>query len=199
MPSHVQIWTCKIPDKISSKEEQELLQILGSSEQARYKTLHHEERQIQYLYSHSHLRQQLADHLHLDPKDVPLVFPSNSPPILETNDREVIYLSLSHTHGMVACAMAHAPIGIDIENWKARGSQLESRGALLKIAERFFSEKETTDLQSLNGDARSKRFFELWTLKEAKLKSQSADGTYEHRDLGDGYLLCVYSNNKPNS
>lgn len=73
--------------------------------------------------------------------------------------------SLSHTRGMVACAVTQdADVGVDVE--------CIDRGVdPAEIASRFFAPAEAAHLQTLDEEARRGRFFELWTLKEALVKA----------------------------
>jgi 4'-phosphopantetheinyl transferase len=73
--------------------------------------------------------------------------------------------SLSHTRGMVACAVTSgAAIGVDVECVDRK----VDAGA---IAARFFAPAETARISTLDGEARRERFFDLWTLKEALVKA----------------------------
>lgn len=73
--------------------------------------------------------------------------------------------NLSHTHGLLACVVAHGEVGVDVE-WTAR------RGRTLEVADRSFSAPELAALRALPPDQRSSRFFDLWTLKEAYIKAR---------------------------
>ena len=73
--------------------------------------------------------------------------------------------SLSHTRGMVACAVASgAEVGVDVE---CVDRDVDAGG----IAARFFAPAEAAQLLELDGDARRDRFFDLWVLKEALVKA----------------------------
>jgi 4'-phosphopantetheinyl transferase len=73
--------------------------------------------------------------------------------------------NLSHTHGLVACAVAHdAQVGVDVEC-------VERATASRAIAERYFSAPELAQLDACPEERRSSHFIELWTLKEAYLKA----------------------------
>ena len=73
--------------------------------------------------------------------------------------------SLSHAHGMVACAVtADGDVGVDVE---CIDRDVNTDG----IAARFFAPAEATHLKQLDGEARRQRFFDLWTLKEALVKA----------------------------
>jgi 4'-phosphopantetheinyl transferase len=72
--------------------------------------------------------------------------------------------NVSHTPGLVACAVAARPVGVDVED-------LGRRGSFLEIAERFFSPAEAEDVLGLPPERATERFFEYWTLKESLLKA----------------------------
>jgi 4'-phosphopantetheinyl transferase len=73
--------------------------------------------------------------------------------------------NLSHTHGLVACAVAHdAEVGVDVEC-------IERVTDSRDIAERYFSAAELAQLDACPEGRRSAHFIELWTLKEAYLKA----------------------------
>ena len=74
--------------------------------------------------------------------------------------------SLSHTHGLVALIVAYADhVGIDVE-FMERTNDLE------RVAQRVCSRSELESLGQFSGEAWKKRFFELWTLKEAYAKAR---------------------------
>lgn len=76
-------------------------------------------------------------------------------------------LSISHSGDWVACAVARGPVGIDIEG-------LRPRGDLLTLAATVHSPAQCATLAELDGDAQLRRFYELWTLKEAWLKCRGS-------------------------
>jgi 4'-phosphopantetheinyl transferase len=73
--------------------------------------------------------------------------------------------NLSHTQGLVVCAVAKArSVGVDVE---AIDRDVEH----LTIAERFFAEPECRYLREATADERGRAFFRIWTLKEAYIKA----------------------------
>jgi len=73
--------------------------------------------------------------------------------------------NISHTRGMVACAVAlEHDVGVDVE-------RLDRRVQIAELAASVFSDAERAALASLREDAQRARFFELWTLKEAYIKA----------------------------
>jgi 4'-phosphopantetheinyl transferase len=86
--------------------------------------------------------------------------PEIAAPALEPRLR----FSLSHTRGIVACAIAREiDVGFDVEDL--------SRDAPLEVAERF-APSERDDIASLGSGDREERLFIYWTLKEAYAKAR---------------------------
>jgi 4'-phosphopantetheinyl transferase len=79
--------------------------------------------------------------------------------------RSAIRFSISHTAGMVACALSHdRAVGVDVEGTR--------RQWVLSIADQFFSTLERGELATIAPDEQPARFFEYWTLKEAYAKAR---------------------------
>ena len=79
---------------------------------------------------------------------------------------ESLPLSIAHTPGAVAVAVADAgELGVDIE-WCGR------RSDVMRLAARFFGERERADIERCPESGRLLRFLSLWTLKEAYLKAR---------------------------
>ncbi len=68
-----------------------------------------------------------------------------------------LYFSLSHTHGLTIIALGDSEVGVDVE---------KIRKADLRVARRFLKE-EADYITAPDSD---RRFFEVWTKKEAFLK-----------------------------
>lgn len=77
------------------------------------------------------------------------------------------HYSLTHTAGAlastgaVAAAVAHRPVGVDAERL---------RPANHRVAERFFTPRETAFIRAVEGAEGDRRFFQVWTRKEACIK-----------------------------
>jgi len=90
----------------------------------------------------------------------------DKPELAAPYDSHGLHFNLTHARGLVAFAIARAPLGIDVENFAMRDAPLE-------VARSYFTEFEADELESLPLEAQRARFFALWTLKESWLK---ADG-----------------------
>ncbi|MBI3179738.1 MAG: 4'-phosphopantetheinyl transferase superfamily protein [Deltaproteobacteria bacterium] len=74
--------------------------------------------------------------------------------------------NLSHTQGLIACAVTFdRDIGVDVEN-------VTRSGETVSIAHRYFSAFEVGGLRSLPPERQRQRFFHYWTLKESYIKAR---------------------------
>jgi 4'-phosphopantetheinyl transferase len=100
--------------------------------------------------------------------------------------------------GVLAVTYGRA-VGVDVE-------QIEPRHALGPIADRLFGDDEADELRSLSDERRVRRFYELWTQKEAYAKALGtglaiplrrlrapAGWAVSELDVGPGHVgaLCV--------
>lgn len=87
------------------------------------------------------------------------------------------YFNISHSHGLVACAVSDVPVGIDVEKIRPVSPRLLR---ILSPAER----------ESVRRD---EDFFRLWTLKEALIKCQGGvlgQVRHVHFDLSGSSIIC---------
>jgi 4'-phosphopantetheinyl transferase len=83
-----------------------------------------------------------------------------------------LQFNLSHTRGLVACAVAYAEIGLDVE--------ASDHGTDFAIADQFFAPEEARLVNTAPPEQKPFLFFRFWTLKEAFIK---ATGEGLHRRL----------------
>jgi 4'-phosphopantetheinyl transferase len=72
--------------------------------------------------------------------------------------------NVSHTEGISLIAIAHSPVGVDVERVIASAD-------LPAIAQSHFSPGEIAKLQALSGREHTEAFFRCWIRKEAFLKA----------------------------
>jgi 4'-phosphopantetheinyl transferase len=118
-----------------------------------------------YVFAHALLRRTLSSLMHDTlPRDWVLKPDRLGKPQL-TPARNGLTFNLTHTMGVVACAVArHADVGVDVER-VGRCTDVES------VASSFFSPIEVQMLARKTGVDRQVMFTEIWTLKEAYLKA----------------------------
>src|ERR1700688_1083797 len=90
---------------------------------------------------------------------------NGKPSLARESGAHPLAFNLSHTHGLVACAVTRdGEVGVDVEC-------VERVTDGRDIAERYFSTAELAQLDACPENERAARFIELWTLKEAYLKA----------------------------
>ena len=132
-----------------------------------------------FLVSHALLRCVLGRTLGREPESLEFERGVQGKPQLSDQDPASAPLAFNLSHsGVLAVVAVHAgaaAIGVDIESHRP-----ERRFDAL--AQRYFSAAEVVALRALPDEARSGRFYDLWTLKEAYLKAR---GTGLQLPLGD--------------
>lgn len=101
-------------------------------------------------------RQMLAERLGCTPQAAPLRYDEDGKP---TAPGTGLYVSISHSGAYVVCAVDEEPVGVDVET---------VRDVDEKFMRRVCSEEELAYI--LRGGDRERRFWELWTAKEAVFK-----------------------------
>ncbi|WP_108652841.1 4'-phosphopantetheinyl transferase family protein [Dongshaea marina] len=119
-------------------------------------------RRHEYLVSRLLLRQLLAKRCNCHPSDLRFIHnPYGRPQLADSS----LSFNLSHSGDTLVLAIAdEGQVGVDIE-CKPRPRDP------LNIARRFFCESEQRMLEQLSLQQRTQSFYQLWTLKEALLKS----------------------------
>jgi len=118
-----------------------------------------------FIAARGQLREILASYLSWAPAEIAFRYGQHGKPLLNHSPQPSLQFNLSHSgeYALVAVTM-HGAIGIDIE-------QLRSGRPLLKLAERFFSPRESAELRSLPEQLQEDAFYACWTRKEAYLKA----------------------------
>jgi phosphopantetheine--protein transferase-like protein len=140
-------------------------QVLSQEERTRRDRFRSREDQRDYAAAHNLLRRSLSKHCPgKQPSGWRFEKDAMGKPYLGDGDAPAAEFSLSHTRGLVACAISTARVGIDVERVR---QNVDFEG----IAQSSFSHQEIEALWQLPASARSARVLELWTLKEAFLKA----------------------------
>jgi len=87
------------------------------------------------------------------------------PHIIGPSSHQGIRFSITHTSGLVACAVSSGgDVGVDAE-----AHDREAR--IMEVARRFFSPREVACLEGCTPQQQKDAFFDIWTLKEAYVKA----------------------------
>lgn len=138
--------------------------LLSDEERARAGRFHFDRDRHLYTVAHALVRTRLS---HYEPDVAPTAwrFEVNRYGRPEVT-RGDLRFNLSHTRGLVACAVTRGrEIGVDVEN-------VGRVGQTVAIADRLFAEHEVRALRALPEAEQRERFFTYWTLKESYIKAR---------------------------
>jgi 4'-phosphopantetheinyl transferase len=154
--------------------------MLSEEERARHGRFRFARDRARFAQSHVFLRETLSRFANVDPKDWQFEYGEYGKPSIASPAGLDLDFNLSHSKHWAACVVTHGvPCGIDIEYARPISHMLD-------IAQSRFAPEEFRELEQLGEPALTRRFFELWTEKEAWMKA-----------LGQGMTLgldCVISN-----
>lgn len=163
----VHLWLTDPGDSAVQDRFEDYRRLLCADELKRLGRFAFEKDRLLYLVSRAQIRCVLSLYEKVEPQD--WRFRSNRFGRPEIADGEIsarLRFNISHTEGMTVSAVARGvEVGVDVENWARRE-------ALMEVAESVFTTGEFAALGKLKGESRRRRFFELWTLKEAYVKAR---------------------------
>jgi len=108
----------------------------------------------------------LAGCVGADPKDLRFTYNAYGKPALAPEFGEGVHFNVSHSGAMVVCAVSReGEIGVDIED---RRRTVE----FCELARNFFSAEEAAAVERAPEHLVRRRFYEIWTLKEAFVKAR---------------------------
>lgn len=141
--------------------------ILTPDELARRDRFRFERHRHQYLVSRALLRTTLTHyHPSMLPQNWRFVLNTHGRPRIEGEIGDELDFNLSHTEGCIVLAVSRvASPGVDIE-------AIDRTDATIELAREFFSSAEVAALLVLAEPLQRRRFFDLWTLKEAYVKAK---------------------------
>jgi 4'-phosphopantetheinyl transferase len=166
-PGEVHVWTVDPEELCDPGRLQLYLSWLSASERERRARFAFERDRHTFLVSRALVRSALSLYRPVDPATWEFLQDGyGRPAIAGPQGQSGLHFNLSHTEGMVACAIgAQREIGIDVEN-------IERSAPAGEIARYAFAASEREALAALPEPERRRRFFEIWTLKEAYIKAR---------------------------
>lgn len=143
-----------------------MLALLSDDERERHVRLRAEADRNAYLAAHALLRAELSRHAGVTPEALRFEARADGKPELAAPQLVPrLAFSLTHARGLVACAITRdADVGIDTED-------VSRHVSLARLEARVLAARERSALAGLDPDARRRRFFEAWTLREAYAKA----------------------------
>lgn len=163
----VDLWSCRDEQVIEPSLLAYCHAQLNEVETAQQRRFYFERHRHQYLVCRAMVRSILSLYdPHVLPREWTFSTNAHGKPCISGPVAPPVRFNLSHTSGMIVVAVTQrTEIGVDVES-RTRGSDLAS------IGEHFFSPREVEGFRSLAGEDQRRRFYELWTLKEAYIKAR---------------------------
>jgi 4'-phosphopantetheinyl transferase len=166
--------------------------VLNDSERSRLIKFRIEEARLQFLIARCLVRTVLSCYAPKRPVDWAFVKNQYGRPRLADGQvKKPLHFNLSHTSGMVVCAVSSSEkIGIDVE-------RVDREMDYVSLAHQVFADGEITKLISCNSMEKREVFFSLWTLKEAYIKARGRGFSLPTKafwfELGDGRQKISFS------
>lgn len=145
----------------------EFFESLSGDERERAVRFAHEKDRHRFIVVRGWLRRLLGGYLQRSPAEIRLEYGSQGKPALPARDNERdIHFNVSHSAEVGVLAFSRGrEVGIDVE-------LLDPRFDVQGLSSRWFSPLEHEAMQSSPADGRLRRFFQLWTAKEAYIKAR---------------------------
>jgi 4'-phosphopantetheinyl transferase len=162
--NEVHVWCVEL-DQPSSVIEA-LSGILSSDERTRASQFKYQHLRGRYIAGRATLRRLLGQALECDPARLEFKYNAHGKPELADRHGQRMHFNVSHSdHLALIDITPTSPIGVDLEQVRAVRYDLQ-------IAHRFFTARESADLEALPEAERIAAFFSLWARKEAWLKAK---------------------------
>jgi 4'-phosphopantetheinyl transferase len=140
---------------------------LDPGEQAYFQKIPRAEVRLQYLATRILCRRVLSHYAKIHPTEWRFAAGAHGKPrIARPRAFSSLRFNLTHTRGLIVCLVSRAgEVGVDVE-------EISRKVDIVEIIRHFFARSEREMLDRLTGATRTRRFFELWVLKEAYLKAR---------------------------
>lgn len=195
------VWRCKDIRLLTEEEYFSAYERTDPIKKARLEKTRQRKDRYRTVVADRLARNMLAEVLGCAPDDVPFAYEENGRPYVPNS---AYRFNISHSENLVAVAVHTADVGIDVER---------IREVPMAMARKYFCadenlylfghEPQDTDFASVASPDVLLRFFEIWTAKEAYLKSMGRGLThlrsvnttlfkFERHLLEEDYLLTIY-------
>jgi 4'-phosphopantetheinyl transferase len=165
-PGHVDIWY-RLTAPLGQLALAEARALLSADEQEKQEKFRLPQDRRDYAFGHALLRSSLSRYDDTEPRAWTFKTGIHGKPELSHragSDARLVF-SLSHTRGLVACAIASAAhIGIDVE-------YADASFDYSLVMTRYFTHHEILQVDRCRPRDRAARFYEIWSLKEAYAKA----------------------------
>lgn len=168
-PNEIHVWRASLDQPISRFHK--LRQTLSMDERMRAERLHFDQDRKRFIVGRGILRTILGRYLDVEPSRLRFCYEKNGKPRLADKFSKVtIFFNMSDSGGVALYAFSQdGEIGVDIE-------KICDNPEMDRIADQFFTDRESTIYRALPETLKKEAFFNCWTRKEAFIKA-----------IGDGF------------
>lgn len=175
VPGEIHIWCLR--DEIGDTFWQDFFLILSHQERVKANAFRRQRDRRRFIVRHGMLRILMSHYVGVKPSRLTFTQGKYGKPNLRWPQIDGLNFSLSQTDGVALLSFAYVrAIGIDIEK------ETEAFD-FLTVGSEVFSDQELLTLQECEGASRKRRFFTLWTRKEAYLKALGFGFSIDPRQL----------------
>ena len=195
------IWKSLDIRSFSTSEYHAAYQNLDDVKRARIEKTRQRKDRLRTVAADALARRMLGEAMGVPPETIRFVYAENSKPSVAGGGYE---FSISHSDEIVVVAIHEGPVGIDVEH---------IREVSPRLAKKYFCEDENVyvfghkprdvDFESMTAADIRMRFFEVWTAKEAYLKSigeglshlrtiNTTRLSFERHLIDNEYLVTIY-------
>lgn len=166
--------------------------VLNQEEQQRAARYHFERDRTRFIVARGLLRCLLSVYLNKPAEGIVFQYgPQGKPTVADS----IVQFNVSHSDDRVLIGIGyHHPLGVDVEHM-TRTVEVDS------IAPRFFTVNEAKQIQALSGIAQRRAFFNVWTRKEALLKTIGSGLSLSLQacevSVGDETVSTIFACNAP--
>jgi 4'-phosphopantetheinyl transferase len=163
--SEIAVWWMAT-DTVGRADLHRWLEMLDEEERERSVRLQSKIDRREFIAAHALLRSMLSCYVNYPAQQWRFTRDADGKPRIDPRiGSGELQFNLTHTHGLVAAAVAaHGTVGIDVE-------RIDPVKADFAMAEVYFAPAEVRTLRGVPAGERTMYFFRLWTLKEAYIKA----------------------------
>lgn len=165
----VDVWLACLDD-VTDDQRAVCAQVLCRNELERLRRFRVDDAALQYLVGRFLVRTTLSHYVQTDPAHWRFVTNAHGRPRIDGPGADLLTFNLSHTRGLVACAVARrgegeVELGIDVE-CAQRAAEIES------VGHDILAPEEMAQLSAAPREGRADMLLSFWTLKEAYVKAR---------------------------
>ncbi|MBV9493064.1 MAG: 4'-phosphopantetheinyl transferase superfamily protein [Acidobacteria bacterium] len=159
------LWLLR-PDQLGPEQVAMAAAVMNEEENARQMRLRYPHLRRAFTVTRALVRLTLSQYADVDPAKWKFDRADHGKPRVASPGGLDLSFSVTHTSSLIAVLVVRgAEVGVDVE-------RIDREFRVESIAQRFFSPREQAELLALEEHRRARRFFQLWTAKEAYLKAR---------------------------